>query len=217
MQGNNAVSGTGKVAVGCSGVLGLTLGLAWIVPAHAALITTPFSSADTTNYRNGNAVTFGPSWDSSGFTAQRSTTLFDFLNLTGNGGNSVAVTTPGCTMFCTLQTFAPGDSVDSTDNFTASGSFKVNGVSTAPDGDYFFGLRDAHLPPTNADSYGWLEISIENGDVTLDQFAFQDIANAAAVIPSAAAVPEPLTMSLFAVGGAAVLAARRRKRADKAA
>jgi hypothetical protein len=208
------VFGTNKVILTCSSVLALTLGTGALTPAHANLILTPFSSGATTTLNSGDPVNFGPWWDPNGFTAQLS---FDFpssfFNLTGNDGTGVAVL-PGCTFECPpLQQFHPGDSIDGTLTFGPTGAFKTSLFEElGPNGNYYFGLNDVHLPPIDTDPFGWVEITLNNGDVTLDQFAFEDTTN-----PAKIPVPEPTTLALFSVGAAAVMAGRRRRRRAQAA
>jgi PEP-CTERM motif len=221
MERNATVFGTNRVILTCSSVLALTLGTG--APAHANLIITPFNNpGDTTTLNSGTPVNFGPYWNPNGFTAQMSFGFpFTFFTLTGNGGNTVAID-PSCTGSCpALQVFHPGDSIDSSLTFGPTGSFKTGVfdfdeggfVPTAPDGDYYFGLSDIYLPAVLEDPFGWIEITLNNGDVTLDRFAFEDTTNPA-LIPQD--VPEPATLALFAVGAAAVMAGRRRRRAQAA-
>jgi hypothetical protein len=216
MQRDGTVFATNKIILTCSSVLALTLGAA--TSAQAALIITPFNPGDTTSLNGGNPVNFGPSWDPNGFTAQLTGGIpFAFFNLTGNGGNGVAID-PACTVFCpALQQFHPGDSIDGSLTFNSTGSFKTSigfdgFFEAAPDGNYYFGLND--VPFAQEDPFGWAEITLNNGDVTLDRFAFEDTTNAA-VIPRE--VPEPATLALFSVGAAAVMAGRRRRRRAQAA
>lgn len=224
MKSKKSGIGVEKVALACSSFLGLSLGMGAVTPAHADLIITQFDPSATTTYYSGAPVAFGPSWDPAGFTAFRTTpfTVFDIFNLSASPGNGVADV--GCPLICTLQTFAPGSSVDGSANFGSGGQFPIKtyngtGFTYAPDGDYYFGLSDGSVPA--ADPYGWLEITLDNNSVILDRFAFQDNAVSPAVVPTDPTeptdVPEPATLSLFAIGGAAVLAARRRRKRMQAA
>ena len=42
---------------------------------------------------------------------------------------------------------------------------------SSPNGNYYFGLDDIGSTP---DPFGWAEITLNDGAVTLDQFAFED-------------------------------------------
>ena len=195
-----------------SSALALALGMG-TAPAHAVLIKTQFTASQTQDLNNGETVFFGPFWDPNGFSADLSEvevppteispgfTETNF-NLNGLESNTVAVVN-GCSeppgSSCKLRTYDPGTQVDGLANFQAAGDFPT----FKPDGNYYFGLNDQGPP----DPFGWMEITLTGGDVTLDQFAFEG-SGGPALIPA----PEPATLSLFAIGGAAVLAYRRRKR-----
>jgi hypothetical protein len=68
-----------------------------------------------------------------------------------------------------------------------------------------------------ATHYGWMRVSgYANGDIPearaiLHDFAYEDIADAAVIAP--AAVPEPSSLALFALGAAGVAALKRRRAA----
>jgi len=208
-----------KILLTSSGVLAFAIGMG-PSKAHADLIVTSFDDAQKAALQAGDPVNFGPAGDPSGFTAQ---IVFgapaEFLSLTGNGLNQVA-TIPGCSNIDSsncLATFNPGDVVDSNANFSQSGSLKTFGtIKVGPgdfvpgpkldDGNYFLGLDEIAGVP---DPYGWLEITVTGGNPALDAFAFEDVDGVGAPIP---ATPEPASLALFAVGGSAVLAARRRRR-----
>ena len=201
---------TDKKFVTGSSALALALGMG-ASPACAALITTPVY--ETLN-NDGTPITFGPTWDPTGFYANLSYgSDTQNFNLTGNGGNGVADEAsytgpcPGIDG-CKLQTYSPGQMVDGTANFQSTG-YKTTGVfpplgeADYDTGNYYFGLDDLATP----DPFGWAEITLNDSAVTLDQFAFEDNNIDPAPIP----VPEPTPLSLFVVGAAAVLALRRKK------
>jgi hypothetical protein len=213
---NNGRSSAEKILLASSGLLAFALGMD-ASKAHADLIVTSFDDAQKAALQAGDAVSFGPAGDTSGFTAQITSGFpFEFFALTGNGANTVA-TVPGCTQepvnsSACLATFAPGATVDSAANFAPSGSFKTFGFDPivgpvkAPDGNYFFGLDDL---AGGSDPFGWLEVTVSSGNPALVQFAFEDTDGVGAPVPAA---PEPGSLALFALGGSAVLAARRRRR-----
>ncbi|HLG87136.1 MAG TPA: PEP-CTERM sorting domain-containing protein [Alphaproteobacteria bacterium] len=206
----NGRSAAEKVLVTSSGILALAIGMG-SGEARADLVYTSFTIADNTTYQSGTPVFFGPSDDPNGFAIQflESFPVAGFL-LAGNRSNLVAVelADPPCTSNCKLQVLHPGDVVDGALSFAPNGT-KVTSVFktfTLPDGNYYFGLDDVGATP---DPFGFVELTITDGSVTLDQFAFQDVDGVGAQIPAA---PEPAGLALFAVGGAAVLAARRKRR-----
>ena len=193
-----------------SSALAFALGMG-TVPAHATLVTTPFTDAQTTALDAGGTVKFGPTGDTMGFSAFNSSDPEEaFFNLSGAGSNKVALDPTTCSGpdGCKLRTYNPGEQVDGTADFQSTGEYKTNGVEIGPqNGNYYFGLDDAGAP----DPFGWAEITLNNGVVKLDQFAFEDNTD-----PAPIPVPEPATLSLFAAGAAAVLAQRRRKRKQAA-
>jgi len=204
-----------KVVLASTSVVALALGMGvGVSPAHADLVVTDFSSADMATFTADGAVNFGPSGDPNGFTAQYGAgPIAGGLTLTGNDGNTVAVTTADCTVNCKLQTLNPGELVDGSLNYASSGAFDTY-VKCSPfaycdvnDGNYYFGLDDTAASP---DPFGFLEITVADDDASLDGYAFETGTDSA---PVPGSVPEPASMSLFAVGAAAVLAARRRRRA----
>ena len=206
---------TDKTFITCSSMLALAMGMG-VSPAQASLITTSFTGAQQSTLNSGGTINFGPSGATSAFSATYgSAGGLDLFTLTG-AGNSEVATTAVCSTNCKLETFNPGGQVDGTDNFASTATFKTNGISPPSDGNYYFGLdyQPNGRNPTN--TYGWAEITHNAGAITLDEFAFEDTTNTAAPI-TASAVPEPGTLSLFAVGAAAVLARRKRKKAEAAA
>jgi hypothetical protein len=193
-------------------MLALAVGMG-ATPAQASLITTSFTAGQQSTLDSGGTINFGPSGATSAFSASYGFSgPFDLFNITG-AGNSEVATTPACSTNCKLATFNPGDQVDGSDSFISSADFKTNGVSPPADGNYYFGLDYRPNGQNPSNTYGWAEVTLSNGDITLDEFAFESTTNTAAPIPTASAVPEPGTLSLFAVGGAAVLARRRKKKA----
>jgi hypothetical protein len=200
-----------------SSALALALGMG-TAPAHAALITYAFSSTQTDTLNSGGTVTFGPTGDTSGFSAYLSGGQGFFgepatyLNLIGVGPNGVADLDgdTGCSSpsnSCKLRTYSPGSVVDGSANFETAGEFKTSDffpMGTPSNGNYYFGLDDV----APSDPFGWAEITLNDGTVTLDRFAFEDNNTDPAPIP---ALPEPTPLSLLAVGAAAVLVLRRKK------
>ncbi len=207
---------TDKKFIACSSMLALAVGMG-ATPAQASLITTSFTAGQQSTLNSGGTVTFGPTGHTTAFSASYDTSgTLDLFNLTGAGNSEVAATSV-CSTNCKLETFNPGDQVNGTDSFTSTADFKTNGVSPPSDGNYYFGLDYRPNGQNPSNTYGWAEITLNAGAITLDEFAFEDTTNTAAPIPAAAAVPEPGTLSLFAVGAAAVLARRKRKKAEAAA
>ena len=206
---------TDKTFITCSSMLALAVGMG-ATPAQASLITTSFTAGQQSTLDSGGTINFGPSGATSAFSASYGFSgPFDLFNLSGTGNSQVAVNTV-CSTNCKLETFNPGGQVDGTDNFASTGAFKTNGVSPPSDGNYYFGLDYQPNGRNPTDTYGWAEITLTGGAIALDEFAFESTTNTPAPIP-AAAVPEPGTLSLFAVGAAAVLARRKRKKAEAAA
>ena len=195
-------------------MLALAMGMG-VSPAQASLIVTQQQTA----LNLGSSVSIGPTTISgagSAFTeSYDSEGPFNVFNLTGAGNAQVAVNAV-CSTNCKLETFNPGGQVDGSDfgaTGASSGAFKTNGVSPPSDGNYYFGLDYRPNGQNSSNTYGWAEITLNAGAITLDEFAFEDTTNTAAPIPTVASVPEPGTLSLFAVGAAAVLARRKRKKA----
>jgi hypothetical protein len=184
----------GATTVASTSVLALALGMGiGINPAQAALEITSFTQAENEAFLEGQSVTFGPE---GGFTASL---VGDTFKLDGLGNNKVAETG------FTLEILQPGDVVDGSLNFD---TFSSINLASLGDGTYYFGLNA--IPNALPDPFGWIEISLDGDIPTLERFAFQDNPIDGAIIPSA--IPEPAMLPLFAVGAAAVLAARRRRR-----
>ena len=77
----------------------------------------------------------------------------------------------------------------------------------------FIGLRfDLNDGTNDVTHYGWAEISIDGDDVTLYQFGYNDTAGAASVVPTAA-VPEPSSLAMLALGATGLMRRRRQKAA----
>jgi hypothetical protein len=181
----------GATTVASTSVLALALGMGiGINPAQAALVITNFTQAENEDFLEGQLVTFGPE---GGFTANL---VGDTFKLDGLGNNKVAETG------FTLQILQPGDVVDGSLNFD---TFSSINLASLGDGTYYFGLNA--IPNALPDPFGWVQISLLDGTPELERFAFQDQEGLGATV-----VPEPAVLPLFAVGAAAVLAARRRRR-----
>jgi len=214
------------------GLLALAIGSGLgATPADAALITTPLN----VNVGMGSSYTFGPVGDE--FTIQNlgfqdvfntpdcSCDDLAVIRLLGNttalSKNFVAVKAGSSTIlpgiFPGLQTtddlldfYIPGDHIsDLSSSFATSGQDLFFEQATG----VIYGLKSVDI----ADPWGYLQLDIlsdNNGGefLRLDKFAFESVPDAPAVV-----VPEPGTLSLFAVGGAAFLAARRRKKQQKPA
>jgi hypothetical protein len=208
---------TDKTFVTCSSMLALAVGMG-ATPAQASLITTSFTSGQQSTLNSGGTINFGPSGATSAFSASYGFSgPFDLFTITGAGNSEVATTAAACGTNCKLETFNPGGQVDGSDNFASSATFKTNGTVPPTDGNYYFGLDYQPNGRNPTDTYGWAEITLTGGAIALDEFAFESTTNTPAPIPAATAVPEPGTLSLFAVGAAAVLARRKRKKAEAAA
>jgi hypothetical protein len=191
-----------KIAVS-TGLMALALGSGLgATPAEATLVTTQLNvTVAADDSRN-----FGPVGDE-----------FTVRNLGGFGveldGNKTSlsrnfVATNGVkpnTSITLLDFLGPGDVIDDSLTFGTQGSdffFK-------PANNVVYGLETVAA----ADPFGYVQLDVlASGDLHLDLFAFQDTPGAPAVV-----VPEPGTLSLFAVGGVALLAARRRKKQQKTA
>src|ERR1700744_1597506 len=104
---------TDKKLIAGSSALALALGVG-ASPAHATLVTTPVDQAltnPTVPNTDGPAVSFGPTGDTSGFSAYISDNGFLYLDLAGAGSNTVAdqMDAPPCTSpstGCILQPFS---------------------------------------------------------------------------------------------------------------
>jgi hypothetical protein len=205
---------TGATALTATSALALALGMGMgATPAQAELVITAFTQAQNDTLHAGGTVTFGPE---DGFNASfdNSQDPKSVLTLSGVGNNKVAIE-PGCSTFDGADCLAilnPGDVVDGSLTFASTGAFETDSIVFGPrdDGHYFFGLNA--IPNSSPDPFGWVEISLNDGLPTLERYAFQDNEREGATVPTE--VPEPAMLPLFAVGAAAVLAARRRKRAQ---
>jgi hypothetical protein len=222
-QTTAVLSAVDKIALSTTSALALALGVGLSAnPAQAALTITPFTPAENATLASGGVVNFGPE---GGFSAQIAVKddviLTSDLILSGTGNNKVAVESLSCgpPFGCQLDELPPGSQVDGSLTFAESGKFNLAfcvpgpGCQVVPDGTYYFGLNA--IPESEADPFGWVEVFTLDGDLTLSRYAFQDQEGLPAPIPSA--VPEPEALPLFAIGAAAVLAARRRKRQKQAA
>jgi len=186
-------------------VLALALGSGLgATPAEAALIVhdldvlVPFDSS----------YSFGIVGDE--FTIASNAGAPPFISLTGNATalstNFVAVKDSSPT---TLRSFTPGETVDGTATFATSGSDALPFLLKPVD-NIFYGLKTVGLE----DPYGWVQLDyLGNGDLHLDAFAFEDNkVDGAPISGDPVDLPEPGTLGMFAVGSAALLAARRRKK-----
>ena len=233
----SAASSADKKLAITGGLLALALGSGLsATPAEAKLITTPLNI----NAGMGESYTFGPVGDE--FTINNlgfvdfgvpaddcgcDDILLPVITLTGNTtalsknfvavkagtGPIISIAFPGLPAIDLLDFFGPGDHIgdyitDLGDGFQTSGQ----DIFFEPTSDVIYGLKSVGLD----DPFGFLQFDIvsDGGDgefLHLDKFVFEDVPGADAVV-----VPEPGTLSLFAVGGAALLAARRRKKQPKA-
>src|SRR5258706_1284270 len=191
-----------------SGVLAFACGMGMgAAPAEAILLVTPVNQ---TVGPDGH-FTFGPKHNNEltiyNNSSAQSTSLF--LELDGNttalSTNSVAVKAdiPGAD----LRRFNPGEAVDPLAIFHASGEDIILPIDDSR--SIFYGLQS--IPDPTLDPFGWIQITAAGNSFTVLSYAFQDNATQGAQIPTG--VPEPGTLSLFAVRAAAVIAARHLKRA----
>jgi hypothetical protein len=201
-----------KIAIS-TGLLALALGSGLgATPAEAKLITTPLN----VDVAPGETYNFGPVGDE--FTVSNFGTMplcpdidcpsFLEIGLQGNttalSKNFVAVKASGGSPPL-LDFFKPGDTIDDSLLFAPQGIDLI----FKPANNIVYGLKSVDL----SDPFGFVQLDVLPGnDLHLDLFAFQDTPGKPAVV-----VPEPGTLSLFAVGGVALLAARRRKKQQKTA
>jgi len=193
-----------KIAVS-TGLLALALGSSLgATPAEATLITTQLNET----VHAGQSQNFGPNGDE--FTITNFGVEGPILgiglqgNVTALSKNFVAVKAGGGAPPL-LDFFHAGAVIDDKLTYNTAGQdffFK-------PANNVVYGLKSVDV----ADPFGFVQLDIlPNTDLHLDLFAFQDTPGQPAVV-----VPEPGTLSLFAVGGVALLAARRRKKQQKTA
>jgi hypothetical protein len=115
---------------------------------------------------------------------------------------------------------AQGTSIDGslaygTPYTVAASTFKIGFASDGPrTAEVVAGLK---FDINGATHYGWMRVGgYANGDVPessaiLHDFAYEDVADTAVIAP--AAVPEPSSLALFALGAAGVAALKRRRAA----
>ena len=187
-------------------VLALALGAGFVTPAEAGLIVEQLGSHTVAP---GESFNFGPNGDEFTFTNFGSI-FFGFTEVGLQGNNTISsdnmvAVIPASTE---LIEFAHGSQVDASDTFDVSGTDVIKNQTV------FYGLQSIPndvVTSLDEDPFGFLELHIGgDNNVILDEFALESVPDAPAPIPT----PEPGTIGLF-MGGAAVLAARKRKK-DKA-
>jgi hypothetical protein len=107
------------------------------------------------------------------------------------------------------------------DNSTSTGTIKlVHGIGSTPSGAWSStnsGYLGVSFTVSSNQYLGWAKLLVDQGtpSVTLVNYAYEDQPGVAIAAGDTGAVPEPSSLTLFALGAAGVLAVRRRRQAKE--